>query len=74
MMNNLDLFGHIGYFFILLGLLFLARQNRLGWFLRLIGEVIWVALGVKMGMTSIWLWGLIFMSIDVYAYFKWREQ
>lgn len=73
-MLGIDLFGHLGYIFIFLGTLFLARKNKFGWFLRFTGEAIWTAIGFYMGLTSIWGWGIVFMSIDIYAYLKWRKH
>ena len=68
-----DFFGHIGYVFILAGMLALARQHISGWILRLVGEGIWTGIGFSMGMTSMWSWGIVFMCIDSYAFYHWRR-
>ena len=73
-MTELDFFGHFGYFFLLMGLLFIGAKERVGWFFRLFGEMIWIGIGLAMGMTSIWMWGLIFMAVDVYNFEKWRNE
>ena len=70
----LDFFGHVGYGFIALGLWQLTRKRRIGWLFRLIGEVIWVMIGWQMGMSSIYLWGLGFMLLDIIGFSKWETD
>lgn len=73
-MTQLDYFGHWGYAFLALGMLYLSMKDKAGWAFRFFGEGIWVILGFWMGMTSIWMWGLIFMAVDVYGYQKWQLE
>ena len=73
-MNQFDAAGHIAYFFIALGMFYLARQQKIGWAFRFAGELGWFTIGILMGMTSIWMWGLLFLYIDVKGYFTWRES
>jgi hypothetical protein len=70
-MTDLDFIGHIGYAFIFIGMLFLASQSIWGWAFRFVGEIIWVGLGVALGLTSIWAWGFLFMCIDSMAFVNW---
>lgn len=69
-----DIVGHIGYLFTAVGLVLLRQKNKKGWIVRLIGEVIWTLLGVYMQMSSIWLWGLIFIVVDLSGYEEWRRK
>jgi hypothetical protein len=46
----------------------LSQHERFGWVCRFLGELIWVAIGIYLGMTSIWIWGFIFMLIDLRGY------
>lgn len=74
-MTWLDAAGHVGYICLFFGSQLLARHNKVGWLLRLAGELIWAVIGFIMGMTSIWLWAIIFIfTNDVYGYWKWRER
>lgn len=69
-----DLVGHVGYIFIALGLWQLTKKKRIGWLYRFIGETIWVGIGFWTGYTSIWIWGLVFMYIDVKGFLNGREE
>jgi len=70
----IDLIGHLGYIILVAGLLMVGRNLTVGWFVRFIGEMIWVVLGFAMGMTSIWAWGLVFAGIDFYTWRKWNAR
>lgn len=70
-MTDADLWGHAGYISIFLGMLLLTRRNVWGWAFRFLGELIWVGVGAALGMTSIWLWGVIFMGIDAWGFGTW---
>lgn len=72
-MTPLDLQGHLAYFFIFLGMLLISQKMQVGWFLRFLGEASWTMIGFEMGMSSIWAWGMVFMAVDVYGYWKWRR-
>ena len=67
-MNKL---GHIGYILILLGMFLLANASYWGWLFRIVGELIWTYVGLKLHMSSIWLWGFIFILFDTYGFIKW---
>lgn len=70
----IDLFGHIAYFLLFVGLIFLSFKKQIGWILRLTGELTWIILGFKLNLSSIVIWGIIFISIDIYGYWKWRDS
>lgn len=71
---TLDLLGHVGHGFIALGMFLVYKKSAWGWASRFTGESIWMILGLMMGMTSIWSWGMGFMILDVVAFRKWRED
>jgi hypothetical protein len=70
----IDAFGHIAYSLIGAGMVMLARNNPVGWLVRLAGEFIWVVLGFFLGLSSVWLWGIVFMAIDTVGFYKWRKK
>jgi len=67
-----DLLGHLGYVVLIVGLILIGRKHPTGWLVRIVGELIWVALGISMGMTSIWIWGLIFTAISYHHWRNWK--
>jgi hypothetical protein len=69
-----DATGHVGYAFLLLGMVLLAMKNRWGWVCRFVGEVVWVILGFAMGFSAMWFWGLIFLGIEVYGFWNWSRR
>lgn len=73
-MTNLDLAGHLAYICILWGMIYISQRKQVGWSLRFFGEGIWVGIGAIMEMTSIWVWGLVFMVIDAWGYWKWSKE
>ena len=70
----LDIFGHISYAFILLVMYMISRKNKVGWVFRLIGQVGWLVLGFLTGFSSIWIWGFVFVVMDLYGYISWRKK
>jgi nicotinamide riboside transporter PnuC len=69
-----DFLGHIGYANLTLGMILIARKNIWGWLFRAIGEVIWVVVGLMLGLSSAWMWGTIFLFIEAYGFWKWRKE
>ena len=72
-MTTIDVIGHIGYFYIALGVWLLSYKNKYGWMCRFVGEGIWIVLGITMQITSIWMWGILFMFLDTKGYYKWSN-
>lgn len=70
----IDLFGHVAYLLIFLGMIALGRRKQIGWVLRLLGAAIWLVLGVQLGLTSIWMWEIVFIGTDLYGYYLWRKH
>ena len=73
-MTALDTLGHFAYLWILIGMVLLTGKHSIGWLIRLVGELLWVGIGILMGMSSIWFWGIVFMSIDLHGWLKWRRS
>ncbi len=69
----LDVLGHIGYLCLALGMFLLARKVIWGWAARGTGEAIWLLIGVEIQMSSIWVWGVIFLIMEVYGYCLWKN-
>ena len=69
-----DVLGHIGYASIALGMYLVTLKNSWGFAFRFVGEVIWLVIGLLLGMSSLLIWGVIFMGIDIYGFVKWRNE
>jgi hypothetical protein len=55
-------------------MILIANDDKDGWKYRIVGEILWVYVGIKIGMSSIWFWGLIFITADLYGLYKWRNK
>lgn len=66
----LDLFGFIAYSFVLLGMYLIAKKKRVGWIIKLIGDLGWVGIGLIMSpmMFSIVFVEVGFSIVDVIGY------
>jgi len=69
-MKSEDVIGHLGYLWLAIGTLLIAYGCQWGWIMRFLGETIWVGIGFYLRMTSIWTWGLAFMSIDTMGIYR----
>lgn len=69
----IDFTGHIGYLFILVGMVLISKKNIYGWLFRFVGETIWMVLGFYLELSSVVFWGMIFMVIDIYGFKKWKN-
>jgi hypothetical protein len=68
-----DLLGHLGYLFLVVGHLAIARKMRFGFLFRVVGGLLWAGIGYYMGLSSILVWSFLFSCIDLYGWRKWRE-
>lgn len=69
-----DFLGHIGYISITAGMILLARKNIWGWLLRAMGEALWISIGVMLDLSSVYIWGFVFLGIEAYGFYTWREM
>jgi len=74
MLNQIDIIGHVGYFCLWYGNLMIARMNLAGWIWRFLGETIWTIIGWYLGLTSIWMWGIVFLGTDAIGYYRWKHE
>ena len=71
---GIDMLGHIGYLSIAVGMYLVTLKNSWGFAFRFFGEVVWLVIGLLLGMSSLLIWGVIFMGIDIYGFVKWRRE
>ncbi len=73
-MVNVDLFGHLAYVGLVLGHVLVARKQRVGFLARALGGLCWAVLGIHLGLSSIVIWSLVFVGIDLYGWRRWTAQ
>lgn len=74
MIDAIDIAGHLGYALVMVGVFLLSRHQVLGWLFRCAGEVVWLVVGVYMGMSSIVVWGVVFVLMDLYGFWSWKTN
>jgi hypothetical protein len=70
----LDLLGHFGYASIMFGMILLTYRHASGWIMKAAGDAAWLGIGFALGMSSIILWCLIFLGLDIIGWRKWRVK
>lgn len=68
-MNRL---GHLGYALLWSGQALIALEEPAGWLVRLTGEAIWLGIGIRLNMNSIWLWGMIGIAVEIFGFLSWK--
>ncbi len=66
-----DHWGHVGYALLFLGQALVTQKMAAGFALRLVGELIWLVIGLRLRMTSIWIWGAAGLLIEVWGLWSW---
>lgn len=69
----MDALGHLGYILMLGGNALIAHQIIWGWLVHLTGDVIWIYIGVKLKLSSIWFWQPVFVFSSMYGFFQWLK-
>jgi len=70
-MNRL---GHFGYVLLWSGQMLLALGHSEGWAIRVAGELIWLWIGVRLKMNSIWFWGIVGVAVEAYGWLAWTGR
>ncbi len=73
-MKRVDALGHVGYGLYGAGNLLIANQNALGYIFVLVAASLWTGIGLKIGMTSVWIWEILCIGTAVYGYWNWTHQ
>lgn len=66
-----DRIGHVGYALMALGTLFIAEKIVWGWPIHLVGSVVWIWLGMRLKMSSIFLWEIGWVILSLWGWWRW---
>ena len=69
-----DIVGWVSSIIYLIGNIVLARHNVIGWWLRIVGAIGWICVGIIMEMSSILLLETIAVVTAGYAIFNWNNK
>lgn len=69
-----DIYGHLGYIIIAVGSLLIANQQAEGYFFHLAAAAIWIHIGVKLRMSSLWFWEAVCIVTAIYGYLNWTDR
>ena len=72
-LDHLDHLGHLGYLILVIGSWEVGRRHRIGFGIRIIGSLLWAAIGWGMGYSSIVLWSLVFAAVDTRNLILWSR-
>ncbi len=68
---KLNAIGYLGTFFLFLGSYSIANQAISGWVCYIIGDAVWLYVGVKKKMSSLWVCQGVFTIMAFYGLYKW---
>lgn len=69
-----DLLGYLGYSILSIGIFLIGRKKISGWYFRALGDAVWICIGFSIPLTSMWIWGFVFLGMEVYGYRTWRKK
>ncbi|MBG95094.1 MAG: hypothetical protein CL793_07565 [Chloroflexi bacterium] len=74
-----DIAGHLCELALVLGMFAIAKGFAAGWVLRIAGSVGWIFVAIVLAvegvlLTSLMLWPLLFLAVDVYGLKSWTEE
>ena len=69
-----DLIGHFAYLLSVLGTIYVSKKDKNGFLARVISDIIWCLIGLYLNLSSIFIWSIVFLIVDIRAYRKWRDD
>lgn len=72
-MLQLDIIGHISYLALAIGMWRIGNGDGSGWAFRFLGELGWVGISLKLGLTSGVIWGAVFLALDAFGLYAARK-
>ena len=69
-----DALGFVAFIFVAWGMYDLSSQRARGWLIRMVGDVMWLGLGIWLGFWSITIFMTIFAVVDLRGWLKARPD
>ena len=69
----IDQIGWIGNIFFILGAILLAKKKIFGWSCQMTGNACYVAQGLLVETTSLWVLSIILILINIYGAYQWTN-
>ena len=73
-MTTEDILGHVAYALLVVGNWMIGNKQIWGFSFYLVANLMWLGIGWKIGMTSIWLWEIVFLGLAIRNIWKWRQN
>lgn len=69
-----DFIGHFAYLLAVIGTVYVSKKDKNGFLARVISDSIWFVIGLYLNLSSIFLWSIVFLIVDIRAYKKWVDD
>jgi len=69
-----DILGHLCYIAMIIGTILIALRRRAGWLFEAAGAAGLILVGLMLGMTSIWIWNVVFVVGYSYGWLRWKNK
>ena len=69
-----DFIGHFAYLLAVIGTIYVSKKDKNGFLARVISDAIWCVIGLYLNLSSIFLWSIVFLVVDIRAYRKWVDE
>ena len=73
MFEPIDVIGYLAMVLLWTGLYLVTQKKRLGWISGILGCVLFMGYAVILGLVPIFITNMVFCSINIRGYFKWRH-
>jgi len=69
-----DAIGHFAYLLAVIGTVYVSKKDKNGFLARIISDSIWCLIGLYLSLSSIFIWSIVFLIVDLRAYKKWMNE